>query len=122
MGEDRNESRMVWGGRVKGEHGAISGQLPFHEIRPQRENKSDDNCGRHQDAIWGFFMWSLRPASPQPTPQPKCPGDTRERGHGKSVCFLEDMEDGEEEEEEEIRRPEQTKEDKVVSSTAGDGR
>ena len=31
-------------------------------------------------AIWGFFMWSLRPASPQPTPQPKCPGDTRERG------------------------------------------
>ena len=25
-------------------------------------------------AIWGFFMWSLRPASPQPTPQPKCPG------------------------------------------------
>ena len=21
-------------------------------------------------AIWGFFMWSLRPASPQPTPHP----------------------------------------------------
>ena len=27
-------------------------------------------------AIWGFFMWSLRPASPQP----KCPGDPCERG------------------------------------------
>lgn len=31
-------------------------------------------------AIWGFFMWSLRPASPQPTPQPKCPGETHLRG------------------------------------------
>ena len=30
-------------------------------------------------AIWGFFMWSLMLTPPQPTPQSKCPEDTRER-------------------------------------------
>ena len=53
-------------------------ELPGAQGYCQRHGGPASRMAAH--ALWGFFRWSLIPASPQPTPQPKCPGETHQRG------------------------------------------
>lgn len=53
-------------------------ELPGAQVYCQRRDGPASPMAAH--AIWGFFRWSLMPASPQPTPHPDYPGETLERG------------------------------------------
>ena len=59
-------------------------ELPGAQVYCQRCNGPVSPMAAH--TIWGFFRWRLMPTPPQPTPQPKCLGDTCERGQCTPYC------------------------------------
>ena len=61
--------------------------LSYLEPKAQTRELKGQHLDRQLMPFGTFLVWSLRLAPPQATPQPKCPGDTCQRGQCTPYCW-----------------------------------
>ena len=61
--------------------------LSYLEPKALTRDLKGQCLGRQFMTFASFLMWSLRPPPPQATPQPKCAGDTCQRGQCTPYCW-----------------------------------
>ena len=61
--------------------------LSYLEPKAQTRDLKGQCLDRQLTTFGSFLVWSLRLAPPQATPQPKCPGDTCQRGQCAPYCW-----------------------------------